>query len=377
MLNVNDRDAILILNAVNGLGFSRINKLVDFFGSPAAVVNAVESDLLLSKILPETVINNFLKFDKLRFLEEEKRLLTKHGVDFFVYTDADFPAALKKISDRPAILYFRGSLKKIPELAVAIVGSRHASIYGLSVADKFAVRLASLGITVVSGMARGIDTAAHTGAVRVKGQTIAVLGSGLANLYPPENKKLAEDISHIGAVISEFPMTAEPLAQHFPRRNRIISGLSLGVIVVEAAQRSGALITADIALEQNKEVFAVPGKVDSPTASGTNHLIKQGAKLITCIEDVLEELSLPISQCLSENNEIDAASEEIAVNNNVNELTEPQQMVYALLKSNSVHIDELAKKIDIPVSKLNVILLELELKKMIKQLPGKMFKKDR
>ncbi|MBF0478625.1 MAG: DNA-protecting protein DprA [Candidatus Omnitrophica bacterium] len=374
MMNINDRDAVLVLNAINGLGPQRIRKLVDFFGAPSAVVNASESDLILSNIIPKSVIQNFLKFEIPRFLDEEYQALSKFTVSFWVYQDENFPARLNGISDCPAVLYVKGALKKISELSVALVGSRHASMYGLSIADKFALRLAELGISVISGMARGVDTAAHKGALRGKGATVAVLGSGLANIYPPENKKLAEEIGINGLVISEFPMHTEPMPYNFPRRNRIISGLSLGVIVVEAALRSGALITADTALEQNREVFAVPGKVDSYTASGTNQLIKQGARLITCVEDVLEELSLPISACL-ENKlcVIPGSLPPNTVDDLKQGLTDSQQLVYALIKKGTEHIDELVKNIDIPVSQLNLILLELELKKLITQKPGKIF----
>ncbi|MCQ9208506.1 MAG: DNA-processing protein DprA [Omnitrophica bacterium] len=205
-------------------------------------------------------------------------------------TDKDYPANLKHIYDPPATVYLKGELILEDNIAIAIVGSRRATPYGLKNAKSLAFELAARGITVVSGLARGIDSAAHRGALEAKGRTIAVLGSGLNVIYPHENERLAEEIAKSGAVISEFQQDVGPQRYHFPRRNRIISGLSLGVVVVEAAQKSGALITANCALEQGREVFALPGKIDSWTSRGTHDLIKQGAKLVESIEDIIEEL---------------------------------------------------------------------------------------
>ena len=204
--------------------------------------------------------------------------------------DKDYPLNLRYIYQPPATIYLEGNLIAQDNIAIAIVGSRRATDYGLNNAERIGFELASRGITVVSGLARGIDSAAHRGALKAGGRTIAVLGSGLDVIYPPENKKLAQDIAQGGAVISEFIPDTPPHRENFPRRNRIISGLSLGVVVVEAAKRSGALITENFALEQGREVFALPGKVDSFTSGGVHDLIKEGAKLIESIEDIIEEL---------------------------------------------------------------------------------------
>jgi len=210
------------------------------------------------------------------------------------FKDKEYPFLLKQITDPPVVLYIKGRLKEEDKLSIAIVGSRQASFYGLQCSQKFSFELAELGFTIVSGLARGIDTWAHKGALKAGGRTIAVLGSGFSFIYPEENKELVEEIALKGAVISEFSCNTQPFSFNFPRRNRIISGLSLGVLVVEAAKKSGALITANFALEQNRQVFCVPGRQDSFTSWGTNTLIKEGAKLVLDIQDILEELNLDI-----------------------------------------------------------------------------------
>ena len=206
------------------------------------------------------------------------------------FQDKDYPTNLRYVYQPPATIYLEGSIIAQDQIAIAIVGSRRATDYGLNNAERIGFELASRGIAVISGLARGVDSAAHRGALRAKGRTIAVLGSGLNRIYPPENKKLAQEVAQNGALISEFTPDTPPHRENFPRRNRIISGLSLGVVVVEAAKRSGALITANFALEQGREVFALPGKVDSFTSGGVHDLIKEGAKLIESTEDIIEEL---------------------------------------------------------------------------------------
>ncbi len=212
------------------------------------------------------------------------------------FSDKGYPTNLKYIYDPPPTLYVKGNILPEDNIAIAIIGSRRATYYGLKNAENLSFELAAGGITIISGLARGVDSAAHRGALKAGGRTIAVLGSGLNIIYPPENEKLAREILQCGAVISEFPQGTAPLRQNFPRRNRIISGLSLGVVVVEAAKRSGALITANLALEQGREVFALPGKIDSFTSRGTHDLIKQGAKLVESAEDIIEELE-PLKSC--------------------------------------------------------------------------------
>jgi len=276
--------------------------------------------------------------------------------------DAEYPSVLREIHTPPKVLYVNGSLVPEDAIAVALVGSRRASPYGLQTCEQLAFELAGSGITVVSGMARGIDTAAHRGALRAKGRTIAVMGSGHNRLYPPENKKLYQAISESGAVITEFEDDVPPLAENFPRRNRIISGLSLGVVVVEATKDSGALITANFALEQGREVFAVPGKVDSPTSRGTNELINQGARLVQSAADIIEELRIAPRR-----------SPGVAEGgtNGGPRLAGNEEKVFALMSSEPMNADEILDKMDgVSAQELSKTLLSLELKKVIARLPG-------
>lgn len=369
-----EKDALIILNAISGLGNSRIKSLVDFCGSPLNVLTATEEKLVSSKILPPDVINNILQFAKEEFLKKECRLMQEQGVEVFSYLDQEYPQNLKQIPDFPVVLYVKGKFPCNQSLALGIVGARKASLYGLSVAEKFAVSLAELGITVVSGMARGVDTAAHKGALKAKGATIAVLGSGLKHIYPPENKELFKNISQHGAVVSEFPMETEPLAYNFPRRNRIISGLSLGIIVVEAGFKSGSLITASCALEQGKEVYAIPGKIDSPFSVGVNNLIKQGAKLVTSVEDVLEDLQLQLTQALEE--EKKGSVETKGKGNLPQDLSEQEKAIYTCVRENPIHIDDIVEQGGFTSAQTTVILMKLELKQLVKQSAGKFFSKS-
>ncbi len=282
-----DREYLIALNMVEGLGSIRITRLLDYFSNIRDIFESSENQLRSVAGIGKEISLRIRGFNN-NLLKEELELCKRNNIEIISILDEDYPKDLKNIPDAPVILYIKGGLNN-SSLNIAVIGSRKASSYGLSTAKRISSQLASLGVTVISGMARGIDSAAHEGALEVSGQTVAVLGSGLLNIYPPENIKLAKQISQNGAVISEFSLRTPPLRENFPRRNRIVSGLSRGVVVVEAAQRSGALITADLALDQGRDVFAVPGEVDSPTSYGTNYLIKQGAKLIDSAEDVLEE----------------------------------------------------------------------------------------
>jgi len=318
-----------------------------------------------------------------------------------------YPAALRQIHDPPLALYIRGSVP-IEGAAVAVVGSRHASRYGLQTAERLSYELALRGVTVVSGLARGIDGAAHRGALKAGGRTIAVLGSGLSVVYPPEHEPLAQQITQQGALVSEYPMTMQPLAQNFPRRNRLISGLSLGVVVVEAAARSGALITADCALEQNRDVFAVPGPITTPTSQGTHHLLKQGAALVTSVEDILEELGLAPQPARSNPARVPAPEptdpaigpRPSAVGRMVEQehsggrdvapigagvqapravpvglhLVEEEQRVFACLsREEPRYIDTITEDSGMGPTEVSSALLQLELRRLVRQLPGKRF----
>jgi len=283
--------SLIHLNLTGCIGYIRFKTLLDYFTSSSRIVSSSKSELMKAEGITSNIADTILRVSK-EDVEEELKLIDKYGVSIIDINHKDYPRSLTNIYSPPILLYVKGRLLKEDELSVAVVGSRKATYYGLSTAERFSYELSSRGITIVSGMARGIDTASHKGVLKAGGRTIAVLGSGLACIYPPENKGLSEEIARNGAVISEFPMKMSPNRINFPRRNRIVSGLSLGVVVVEVAEKSGALITADLALEQGKDVFAVPGEVKSDTSIGANNLIKQGAKLVDNVDDILEELNI-------------------------------------------------------------------------------------
>jgi DNA processing protein len=280
---------LILLNMVEGIGSIRLKALLDEFKEPGRILKASVEKLRSVKGIRASIANAIKDIDSHHDVEKEIALAAKEGVGILTIFDEDYPENLKNIYDPPVVLYCKGCIKKEDSLAVSIVGSRKCTYYGMNMADNIAERLAFSGVTVVSGLARGIDTAAHKGALKT-GRTIAVLGSGLGNIYPAENKPLSEKIARNGAVVSEFPMQMPPNKNNFPQRNRIISGLSAAVLVVEAANKSGALITADFALEQGRDVFALPGMAGRLSSAGTNSLIKQGAKLVDSAEDILEEL---------------------------------------------------------------------------------------
>ena len=374
---MNNTEALMVLNAVQGLGSAGIRALLECYGSPSGIFDAPPSELLSRGILPEATLRNIIDLPKEQFLQGEFEQMAKRQVRVMTFLDDNYPALLSEIVGAPCVLYIKGKIPSERSLSIAVVGSRKASYYGLTHAHKFAAQLSGLGFTIVSGMARGIDAQAHKGALDAGGSTVAVLGCGLAHIYPVENTDLFNRIAGSGAVISEFPMQTPPLPHNFPRRNRIISGLSLGVIIVEAAQRSGALITAGFALEQGREVFAVPGSIDSLTAQGAHYLIKQGAKLVTCLEDVLVELQRQCSEFLGKDRLAHACgaaapARQLAQYAVPKDLSQAEQIVFDQITDRPVHIDELINKCgpEVPVMS---ILLKLELKKAVQQLPGKLF----
>ncbi|MBI5145408.1 MAG: DNA-protecting protein DprA, partial [Candidatus Omnitrophica bacterium] len=350
----------------DGIGSIRLNKLLEYFGSPENILKAPCEKLMAVSGIGQEIANQIHSL-KEEDIAKELSLAEKQGLRIMTCEDKDYPENLKNIPDPPIVLYIKGELKAEDKLSIAIVGSRRASFYGLSCAEKFAADLSGLGFTIVSGMARGVDSSAHRGALKQGGRTIAVIGSGFSYLYPPENQELAEEIAKNGAVISEFPINTEPFKQNFPRRNRVISGLSLGVLVVEAARNSGALITADFALEQGREVFALPGKVNSDTSFGTNGLIKQGAKLVSDIDDILEELNLPL-----EKNPAAVVKEKKETFSSPLGDTE-EALLYDYINTSPVTLDEIIEKTNIKAQKIPYLLLQLRLKKLIKQLPGEQF----
>jgi DNA processing protein len=357
----------LSLKSVPGIGNHLFKRLIDRFKSPQRIFNAPGQELLQVEGVTRRVVDSIRNHKISDIFQRELDSVDQKGFQIVTMLDPNYPPLLREIPDPPPFLYVFGNLEG-SLTNIAMVGSRHATSYGLSMTRNLSEDLAKLGITVVSGMARGIDTAAHEGALMGKGKTIAVLGSGLDRVYPSENEKIYHRIAEQGAVISEFPLMTEPEAHNFPIRNRIICGMSLGTVVVEASKKSGSLITARLAAEQNREVFAVPGSVQSFKSTGTHDLIKQGAKLVEHAQDILEELEPSLftrdAPNLSDHNE---ATEIIA------KLLADEALVYNLLEPYPVHIDDLARKTALEPGKLSSILLKLELKGIVHQQPGKLF----
>ncbi|MBI3753224.1 MAG: DNA-protecting protein DprA [Deltaproteobacteria bacterium] len=284
----------LALGRVKGVGAITYKALIHELKEPAAVFEVSEKRLEQIQGIGKNIASAIRSFNDWAWVEKEAALIKKHDVRFLTVKDADYPDALRSMPDPPPYLYVKGHINKQDDYAVAVVGTRNPTQYGISAAEDISRALAGAGITIVSGMARGIDSVAHMGAIAGNGRTIAVLGSGIDIIYPPENKKLYEDIAANGAVVSEFPFGTKPVATNFPQRNRIISGLVKGVLVIEASEKSGSLITAQLALDYGRDVFALPGNTTSLKSKGTNKLIKNGAKLVEDAGDILEEMSISV-----------------------------------------------------------------------------------
>jgi DNA processing protein len=361
----------LALKSVTGIGNALFSALVDNWGAPEAVFSAAAAKLQTMPGITKKIadaVTGFKSWDKIR---KELELVRKAGINIVTFQDELYPLKLLEIYDRPAFLYIQGKLTA-DDINIAVVGSRLASTYGKYTTERISRELAGLGLTIVSGMARGIDSAAHRGALAARGRTIAILGSGLDIIYPPENKKLFAAIIEQGAVISEFPLGTPPVAFNFPARNRIISGMSYGVVVVEAGEKSGSLITAKLALEQGREVFAVPGSIDSAHARGTNKLIKQGAKLIENIDDILEEILPQVEKAKAFKASSLPAQEEIRTSVKA-KLSKTDQEIINIVSGGCLHIDEIITATGLSPAEISSALMALELKGFITQHPGKFF----
>ncbi|HBG78877.1 MAG TPA: DNA-protecting protein DprA [Phycisphaerales bacterium] len=361
----------------NGVGPTIFMRLLKHFGTVDAVLNASATGLeKVDGVGPKTaeqILRTKNNFD----IDKEIELAEKFDTAIINLEDERYPTLLKKIYDPPPVLYVKGDLVASDSLAVAIVGSRGCSHYGSEQASRFAHLLAAAGFTIVSGMARGIDSAAHTGALSAGGRTIAVQGCGLSRIFPPENKSLFEKISQSGACISELPMGYEPLAENFPARNRIIAGLCLATIVIEAMPRSGALLTAKAALENDREVMAVPGRVDSPLSKGPHSLIKQGARLVESVDDVIETLEF-LKKEFADYVAVSAAQtvknvEMPLFDFSQLKLTEDERKIFDCLDGEPVHVEQIIAETGIPAGKVNATLVALRLKGIIKNLPGNFF----
>jgi DNA processing protein len=355
---VEDGHCLVGMSLVPGLGPRRFDSLLRAFGSPAGAWQAPEEALASLPGLGETFIKDFLAARRSLSLDAEWQKVRDRGISVLGREDPGYPPLLKKIHDPPFLLYARGRQVQWERPWIAVVGSRKMTAYGRELAFWLGRELAARGIGVVSGLARGIDTWAHRGALKGGGETAAVLGTGLDTCYPAENRLLAEEISRAGLLLSEFPLGTGPKPQHFPLRNRIISGISLGTVVVEAAEKSGALITADLALEQGREVFALPGPINSPMSRGCHSLIQQGAKLVQGIEDLLEELpgySPPAAGAAAAGGE---------------PLSPDEEKLLELLPYHPHPVDDLAGASGLPVSRVKAALTMLEIKGMIAQEAG-------
>jgi len=370
------------LNMTPGIGPRAAAKLLERFGSAAAVYRATRAELEKVRLLPEAV-DNIIARDTHDRAEGEIEAVRKLGGDILILDDGVYPALLREIYDPPITLYVKGAWSEcLDQPCVAIVGSRRCSTYGQNSASMLARDLAQRGVTIVSGFARGIDAAAHRGAIEGGGRTVAVVGTGIDQVYPRDHKKLADEVlASGGAIVSQFPLTTPPVSENFPYRNRIISGLSLGVIVVEAAENSGSLITARLAIEQNREVFAVPGNITSRNSFGTNYLIKgAGAKLIQQWQDVAAELPPQIAAKLlppplghvgDKKKEKSLADQLSFVPQG---LTGFEQSVFKLLSpDNPAHIDKLVNQSRLAIPDLTAALLTLEMRDLVRALPGKCF----
>ena len=362
-----ERFWFLALARVPGVGPVTYLRLIKGLGHPKAVFEASREELVEKGRVGPSVADAIGRFQGKDEILRELERMDKLGIRMLVQGRPGYPRLLAAIPDPPPVLFVRGEILPQDDVAVAIVGSRAASQQGLRFTHRLARELAAAGVTIVSGMARGIDSEAHRGALAAGGRTIAVLGSGLNVIYPSENKDLFFKIMRQGAVVSEYGLDVKPDAVHFPARNRIISGLSLGVTIVEAAPQSGSLITARLALEQGREVFAVPGHADSMRSKGTNRLIRQGAKLVECAQDILEELA-PMVGKVEIVERPEAGLEKV-------ELSEEEARILSILGEEELQIDELVERSGMNPAKTASILLQLELKGLVMQLSGKRFQR--
>src|ERR1017187_3164214 len=364
---MDSREALIALNLIEHVGPVRARLLLEHFGEAPKILAASKSALLRVRNVGEETAEAISTWEKTIDLGGELKRISDFGCHALIQSDGDYPEMLRQIYDPPLVLYVKGALTAKDRSAVAMVGSRMTTHYGLETARKLAYQLAYVGVTVVSGGARGIDTAAHQGAPAAKGRTVCVLGTGVNIVFPPENVELFGRIAENGAVITQFPFNRNGDKQSFAIRNRIIAGMTLGTVVVEADLHSGALITANFATEYGRQVFAVPGRIDSPRSKGCHDLIKKGAKLCEGAEDVLSEFEylFPASNRPPSPGETGVLP---AIT-----LSENEKLVYDALNNEVSSIDEVIRRSGLPSSAVSVALLGLEMKHVVKQLPGKLF----
>ncbi len=366
---MNEKDALIALNACIGIGVNNFINLLERFGSAADVFSASKADIQTVEGIGPKVAERVPVCKPQEVADREKRLAEKFKTTIVTYKSERYPANLRLFHKSPPVLYIAGEIMEIDRIAIGVVGSRKPTPYGRIAGEKLSRELSETGITIVSGLARGIDSVAHKSALESGGRTIAVLGTGLDRVYPPENAKLFDEIEKRGAVVSQFSFGTEPHKMNFPIRNRIISGLSIGVLVIEAGEKSGSNITAYASLEEGREVFAVPGRIDSSMSIGPNRLIQRGAKLVTSTEDIIEELSPEVRAVIGKSEE--KSRENLGLN-----LSTPEEgKILELLEGAERQVDYLIEKSGLPSGLVLGILLELELRGTIRQLPGKLFAK--
>ena len=361
---MNHREACIALNMIPQMGPVRLRRLLEAFGSAEKILLARAGQLAQVDGIGAALAENIANWEKFADPAAEERKAREIGAHIITAEDEEYPPLLREIHDPPIVLYVLGSITNRDRNAVAVVGSRKASHYATECAKKLSFQMAYAGLTVVSGLARGIDTAAHQGALAAKGRTIAVIGAGLAHLYPPENAQLAERIASSGAVISEFPIDTKPDRQTFPIRNRIVTGMSFGVLVVEAGANSGALISANMAAEQGRTLYAVPGRIDQPTCLGSNRLIQQGAKLVTAAEDILDDLPMVFKEKPALPSSFAPAG-----------LTPEQEKILAAIGAEETSLESVIATSGLTAAVVSSTLLGLEIRRLVKQLPGKRYVK--
>jgi DNA processing protein len=352
---------------VEHVGPVRVRQLLQHFGDAAAILRASKQQLMFVRGIGEDTAEAISNWEKNVDLVAELKRCEEFGCHVVTQDDAEYPEMLRQIYDPPIVLYVKGTLTAADKNGVALVGSRQTTHYGIEVARKFGYQLAYVGVTVVSGGARGIDTAAHQGALSAKGRTICVLGTGINIVFPPENAELFARISESGAVVSQYPFNRQADRQSFAIRNRIVAGMTLGTVVIEANLTSGALITSNFATEYGRQVFAVPGRIDSPRSKGCHDLIKKGAKLCEGAEDILSEFEylFPASNRPPTVNETGILP--------TLTLSENEQKVYDALDQEPTPMDDVIRACGLPASAVSVALLSLEMKRAVRQVPGKLF----
>jgi len=357
----------LALKQVDGIGNVLYKRLIDFFGTPEAVFSAGEEDLEAIEGLSKRLIQSIQSFNDFQVIDRELEQIEKHGVALLTLNAPAYPALLSAIYDPPPVLYIKGCWQDLSPYPIAVVGARKASPYGKKATERLCQGLIKQGVTIVSGFARGIDGIAHRSALAGGGETLAVLGCGIDVVYPPEHRRLFDEVLERGAIFSEFAMGTAPIARNFPKRNRIISGLSLGCVVIEASQKSGSLITARLALEQGREVFAVPGSIFSDSSAGPHQLIASGAKLVQNAEDILSEV-LPQLKTRASRSESEAP-ELVPV------LEGEEAVLYQSLSFEPKHIDLLIEESGKRAACVSGLLLGLELKGAVRQMAGQYYVK--